>query len=181
LLTVAEEGRHMDRPRPGLKYVEVEKLDRSKKTFENFTVEDPAGEKLGKLEGFIIDVNSARPYYVVVNAGGWFRSKHFLIPVGHVALDYESRKLIADVPKERVKRFPGFDLDIFPRLTHEDLDRMAEEIGRVCCPDLVIEPAELVSRLELWAHYRTPTWWDSDFYRPERFDENAKSLAGPER
>ena len=29
------------------------------------------------LEGFIIDVNSARPYYVVVNAGGWFRSNHF--------------------------------------------------------------------------------------------------------
>jgi PRC-barrel domain protein len=172
----------MDRPRPGLKYLPVDELDRSKMTFENFTVEDPAGEKLGKLEGFIIDINSARPYYVVVNTGGWFRSKHFLIPIGHVELDYESRKLIADVPKERVKRFPGFDLDIFPQLTQEDLDRMAEEIGRACCPDHVIEPTELlVSQLEVWAHYRTPTWWRSDFYRPERVDEDAKSLTGKDR
>jgi hypothetical protein len=172
----------MDHPRPGLKYMPVEELDRSKMTFENFTVKDQAGEKLGKLEGFIIDVNSARPYYVVVNAGGWFRSKHLLIPIGHVALDYDSRVLIADLPKERVKRFPGFDLDVFPEVTEADLDRMAEEIGRVCCPDKVIEPAELlVSQLEVWAHYGTPAWWNTDFYRPQHSDEQARSLTETER
>jgi hypothetical protein len=156
----------MKRPRPGLKYLPIEELDRSKMTFDNFTVKDQAGEKLGKLEGFVIDVDSGRPYYVVVNAGGWFRSKHFLMPIGHVALDDESRALIADVPKERIKRFPGFDLDVFPELTQADLDRMAQEIGQVCCPDQVIEPAELlVSQLESWAHYGTPAWW-KDVGRP---------------
>jgi hypothetical protein len=171
----------MDHPRSGLKYVRVEELDRSKKTLENFTVEDPAGEKLGTLEGFTVDVNSATPSYAVVNAGGWFRSKHFLIPIGHVALDDESRKLIADVPKERVKRFPGFDLDIFPKMEKADFDRMAEEIGRECCPDVVVEPEQLVSRIVVWAHYRTPAWWDSDFYRPERVDDEAKSLSDTQR
>jgi hypothetical protein len=171
----------MDRPRPGLTYVPVKELDRSK-MFDNFTVKDQAGEKLGKLEGFIIDVDSARPYYVVVNAGGWFRSKHFLMPIGHVALDYESRVLTADVPKERVKRFPGFDLDTFPQLTQADLDRMAEEIGRACCPDHVLEPAELlVSQLEIWAHYGTPAWWNRDFYRPARHDAHTASPTGTER
>jgi len=155
----------MKNPRPSLKYVPVKELDRSKMSFENFTVEDPAAEKFGKLEGFIIDVDKAIPYYVVVNAGGWFHSKHVLVPIGHVALDSESKRLIADVSKERVKRFPGFDLDLFPKLTGEDLDRMADEIASVCCPDLiVIEPAEFVSRVEVWAHYRTPVWWDTRFY-----------------
>jgi hypothetical protein len=169
----------MDHPRPGLKFLPVDELDRSKRTFDNFTVKDQAGEKLGKLEGFIIDVNRARPYYVVVNAAGWFRSKHLLIPIGHVALDDEQRALIADVPKERVKRFPGLNLDVFPELTQADLDRIAEEIGHVCCPDQIIEPAELLaSQLELWAHYGTPTWWNKDFYRAEHDEKHTRSLTG---
>jgi PRC-barrel domain protein len=153
----------MDHPLPGLKYVSATDLDRSKKRFGNFTVEDPAGEKLGKLEGFILDVDDAIPYYVVVNAGGWFRSKHVLVPIGHVALDSDSKKLVTDVPRERMKRFPGFDLDQFPTLAQADLDRMADEIGRECCPDVVIEPGQVISRVEVWAHYRTPEWWDQSY------------------
>jgi hypothetical protein len=165
----------MNRPRPGLKYLPTKELERSAMTFDKFTVEDQAGEKLGKLEGFIIDINSGRPYYAVVSAGGWFRSKHFLMPIGHVALDYESRTLIADVSKGRVKRFPGFDLDLFSELTQADLDRIAEEIGRACCPDHVIEPAELIeSRFEVWAHYGAPTWWNRDLYRPAREEQTSR-------
>lgn len=160
----------MDHPHSGFMYVRVEELDRSKWKFDNFTVEDPAGEKLGKVEGFILDVKSSIPYYPVVNTGGWFRSKYVLIPIGHLSLDYESRKFIADVPKERVQRFPGFDLDIFPTLTPEYLDRMAEETARECCPDH-----------EVLSHYRTPVWWDSDLYRPQRSDDNAKSMTETER
>lgn len=165
----------MDHPRPGLKYVPVKDLDRSKTTFVDFTVDDPVGERLGKLEGFIIDVEKALPYYSVVNAGGWFHSKHVLVPIGHVTLDSESKTLIADVPKERMKRFPGFDLNLFPQLTQEDLDQMADEIARVCCPDLVVEPA-LISRVEVWAHYRTPSWWDASFYTGQpRISEDVRS------
>jgi hypothetical protein len=153
----------MDHPRRGLTYVKVEELDQSQFSFKNFTMEDQAGEKLGDVEGVIMDVTKGIPYYPVVNAGGWFRSKHFLIPIGHLALDYEARKFIADVPKERVKRFPGFDLDVFPRVTPEYLDRMAEEIARECCPDR-----------DALAHYRTPAWWDGGASKPDRPDDPAK-------
>jgi hypothetical protein len=164
VLHVTERGNNMKHPRQSLKYVPAKELDRRKVSFDDFVVEDPAGEKLGKLEGFIIDVDEALPYYAVVDAGGWFRSKHILIPIGHFTLDTESKRLVADIPKERVKRFPGFDLDLFPKLTQEDLDRIADEIARVCCPDLVVEPAEVIARLDEWGHYRTPAWWDSRFY-----------------
>jgi len=152
----------MDRPRPELKYLPVDELDRSKMRLGNFTVEDPAGETLGTLEGFIIDLNTARPYYLVVKARAWFRAKHVLIPIGHAALDAGSRRVVADVPGARVKRFPGFDLDSFSKLTPEDFDRMAQEIARVCCPDHVIVPTQLLSVLENWAHYRTPAWWNHE-------------------
>src|SRR5262245_54187482 len=100
----------MDHPRPSLKFEAAKDLEGSKVSFEGYTVEDPRAEKLGTLEGFIIDIDKALPYYVVVNAGHWFHTKHVLIPIGHFALDSESKRLITDVPKERVKRFPGFDL-----------------------------------------------------------------------
>jgi len=166
----------MDHPRPGLKYVPLDELDRSKMTFDNFNVNDQAGDKLGRLEGFIIDVNEARPYYVVVDAAGWFRSKHLLLPIGHVTLDLDSRVLIGDVPKERVNRFPGFDLDLFPELTEAELDRLGDEIGSACCPDELTKPTGSVgSGAEGRAHYGTPTWWTGDFYRPERYDDGTGS------
>jgi len=173
----------MKQPRPGLRYMPVKDLDRTKMSFENYTVDDPATEKLGKLEGFIIDVDKAVPYYTVVDAGGWFRSKHFLVPIGHVTLDSDAKTLIADISKERVKRFPGFDLGLFPKLTQEDLDHMADEIASVCCPDdVVMEPGEFISRVEVWAHYRTPVWWDTSFYtnRPLK-DEGAPHKAESRR
>lgn len=162
----------MDHPRPSLKYISVKDLDRTKISFEDFDVDDPTGEKLGSLEGFIVDVDKSVPYYVVVNAGGWFRSKHVLVPIGHVALDSESKKLIADVPKERVKRFPGFDLDLFPTLAQGDLDRMADDIAQACCPDETVAPG-VVSHFEMWAHYRTPEWWDESYASGQRDREHA--------
>jgi hypothetical protein len=170
----------MDHPRPGLKFVPDSELDQRGTKLQNFAVEDPDGEKLGTLEGFIVDVNRADPYYLVVKAGSWFRSKHVLIPIGHVALDTESRRLVADVPKERVKRFPGFHLDLFPRLTQDDLERMAEEIGRVCCPDHVVEPVAVVSVFE-WEHYRTPSWWNDHAGEGGSAERTPESVTGTRR
>jgi PRC-barrel domain len=170
----------MDHPRSGLRYISVDELDGEKKTFDGFTVNDPAGEKLGKLEGFVVDVHSARPYYIVVNAGGWFRSKHFLLPIGHAALDSESRRLLADISKDHVKRYPGFDLDEFKKLSDDDLYRMAQQTIAVCCPDETVDrSAPAMVRYEVWTHYRTPTWWDSSYYNPSRITD--KSMAGSKR
>jgi hypothetical protein len=171
---LSREGR-MDHPRPGLKYVTVDELDKSKTTLEHFKVVDSAGEQLGKLEGFIINTPQALPYYLVVNAGGWFHSKHVLIPVGHAALDLESRTITADVPKDRVKRFPGFDLQKFATMTAQELDRMAADIAQVCCPDEVVELDEL------FEHFRTPIWWQVDYYKVEGFDQTPESVAGRKR
>src|SRR5207247_2137604 len=130
----------------------------------------PGGEKLGHLEGFIIDGSLGRPYYGVVNAGGWFKSKHFLLPIGYTRLDDTQKALIADLDKERIKQFPGFDLDKFEKLSDEDLKRIADETAAACSPTEILVVEELV-----WTdrpHYQAPSWWDSDFYRPDRASAN---------
>src|SRR5919204_2379207 len=98
----------MDHPRPWLRYIDADDLDNKTITFDGMKVEDPTGEKLGDVDGFIVDISSGRPYYVVVNGGGWFRSKFFLLPIGHARLDDERKVLISDLSRERVEQFPGF-------------------------------------------------------------------------
>ena len=156
----------MDHPRSSLKYVNAKDLDDKDLKFAGLEVDGVDGEKLGKVEGFIIDVNERRPYHVVVGSGHLFKHKHFLLPVGHVALDETRKKLIADITKERVKHFPGFDKDEFEKLSKDDLKQMANTMAAACCPDDVI----IIAEWEMADHYRYPSWWDASCYRPERIE-----------
>src|SRR5215216_3109549 len=124
----------MDRPRPWLRYVEAADLGDTEIDFDNLPVQNPAGEKLGEVEGFIIDADHGRPYYVVVDAGGWFKSKHYLVPVGHVSFDAARQAFAASLTRERIQGFPGFDLDEFEKLSDDELEQLDLNIASVCCP-----------------------------------------------
>jgi hypothetical protein len=169
----------MNHPRPGLRYVDAGDLDKTQITFDGMEVKGIDSQKLGKVDGFIIDKSSARPYYVVVNAGGWFKSKYFLLPVGHVGLEPTEKTLVAEITRDRVDRYPGFDRGEFEKLTEDDLKMMDDQMCAVCCVDATIE-IDAPSRYE-HAHFRYPSWWDSNFYRPDRADTMAKETAGVRR
>lgn len=167
----------MDHPRSGLRYVDASDLDGSF-NFNDLNVESYTEDKLGTVDGFIIDVNSARPYYVVVDAGGWFTSKYFLLPIGHVGLDVPGNKLIADIKKENVQRYPGFDRDEFEKLSSAELDRLDRQMVSACCPEESIDnDADFGRRYETWKHYQNATWWDSSFYRPDRADASMRTMS----
>jgi hypothetical protein len=164
----------MDHPRPWLRYVDADNLDDKTFDFDAAEVVDPAGEKLGNVDGFIIDVNTGRPYHVVVEAGHWFKHKYFLIPIGHAALDARARRLVADVPKARVERFPGFSRGEFEKLSDRELDQMAQSIAGACS----IETVAVASTWDTWKDYEYPSWWESSFYRPESIDRSERDMAG---
>ena len=167
----------MDHPRPGLRYVDADDLESPSIKFDGQTVESTSGESLGRLDGFIIDIRSARPYYVVVDAGGWFTSKYFLLPIGHVGLNPANNHLVADLPRERVKRFPGFDRKEFEKLSDAELNRMDEQMVAACCPDETIDASSATLRYERWSHYRSPSWWDASYDDPDRADAAARAMA----
>jgi hypothetical protein len=151
----------MDHPRPTLRYVDANDLSEDGLKLRGLEVDGRDGEKLGKVEGFIIDVASGRPYHVVVDAGGWLTYKHFLLPVGHAMLSEAGTKLIADITKERVKRFPGFNKNTFNTLTDEDVKQLDQSMAAACCPDEVV----VVTSWETSGHYRYPDWWETTFYQ----------------
>jgi PRC-barrel domain len=158
----------MDRPRPWLRLIDAKNLDTDPLAFDGLDVSGVDGEKLGKVEGFIIDIGTGRPYHVVVGSGTWFSHKHFLLPVGHASLGRSAAgdtTLTADLTRDHVKHFPGFDLEKFEKLSNDELKMMEESMVAACCPG---ELLDVESGWGTRSHYDCPTWWDEGYYRPAR-------------
>jgi hypothetical protein len=162
-LRVAQLEVCMDHPYPWLKYLPAAELDDQSVDFDGMKVQSPSDEHLGKVEGFVVDSDSGRPYYVVVDAGGWFKSKHFLLPIGHVRLGTKSDTLAADVPKEHVSRFPGFDLSNFEKMTVDDIKQLNVDTLQACTvAGVVYSYSATEPYTDAWnrADFRYPDWWE---------------------
>lgn len=146
----------MDHPRPGLRYVDAKDLDKTAMKFDGLNVSGTDGEKLGEVEGFVMDVLQGRPRHVAVGAG-WFIHKHFLLPIGHVAMSADGTKLIADLTKDRVERFPGFDKDEFEKLSDEEMTRLDAAVTAACVGYTAVADSA--------THHQVPEWWEPSFYQ----------------
>jgi hypothetical protein len=171
----------LDHPLPWLRYVEADELDDQVVDFNEMDVESPTGDRLGELEGFVVDSESGRPYYLAVDSGGWFKSKLFLLPVGHAQLDRERDVIVADLTRERVEQFPGFDKDEFQEFDQEELVRFNDETSRACN---ISGTARSYSATEPWPaawdgpDFRHPDWWKSSAIPEERGAEPSPHLGG---
>jgi sporulation protein YlmC with PRC-barrel domain len=75
-----------------------------------------AGEKLGKIEEVVLDVDDDRIAYAVLSFGGVFGlgDKLFAIPWDALVLDHENKRFVLDVPREKLEAAPGFSKDDWP-------------------------------------------------------------------
>jgi len=150
-----------------LRFVDAGKLDDADVKLDHLSVYGWGHEKLGRLDGFIIDTETGAVQYAVVQGGGWFNSKRFLLPIGHIdRFDPEKKELMADISKDAIRLFPEFDKDTFLAMSDEELREFERVMGAACCPDEVIVE-EVVWIHDLGSHYREPSWW-----RPEYAQES---------
>jgi sporulation protein YlmC with PRC-barrel domain len=82
-------------------------------------VKNTIGETLGELEEIMIDMEEGRIAYAVLSFGGFLGmgDKLFAIPWEALQVDTNDKKIVFDVPKERLQNAPGFDKDNWPRTT----------------------------------------------------------------
>lgn len=85
--------------------------------FEDEDIEDVRGavvygvndEKLGTIDDVIFSHASGQIRYAVVDAGGWFSSKKFLLPAGYIQpYGRHEDKFYADLDQERIRFLPEF-------------------------------------------------------------------------
>jgi hypothetical protein len=154
-----------------LRYLDADDVDDSVVDFDGLDVCGGDGQKLGGVEGFIVDLASGRVLYIVIDSGGWFRSRRFLAPIGHAVIGQDRRALILDISKERLHNYPEFDEARFGAFTDADLRMFETKMAEVCCPEESTEPLaapETTWAFESHRHYRQPEWWKAGGHLHER-------------
>jgi hypothetical protein len=142
-----------------LRYVAASDMPDDRIDFDGLDVRNAAGEQLGDVDGFVVDRGSGRPYYLVVDSGGWFSSRHYLVPIGHIRFDPDNEVLRVDFDRDTIRRFPEAHIDRFDRLTEEEARRFNEQTLLACCPTEVSGRTGEGWDYDAWSHYRQPDWW----------------------
>lgn len=88
----------------------------STSTMEGTDVKSPAGESLGDIKDLMIDLNSGRVAYAVVEFGGvlGMGSKLFAVPLQAMKQDAANKCFVLDTNKEALENASGFDKDHWP-------------------------------------------------------------------
>jgi hypothetical protein len=139
-----------------LRYIDADQLDTRVLDLDGLDVRNDRDDHIGDVEGLLIDSVSGRPRYLVIDSGGWFRSRRFLLPIAHARLDENRRTLRVDFDKETINRFPEMRSDRYEALTDEELRSYDESVWRTSG---LTRPTDVDTRAE---DYNTsPAWWNS--------------------
>ena len=158
-----------------LRFVDAATLDDSDIKLDHLPVYGWGREKLGHLDGFIVDVATGDVSYAVVHGGGWLDSKRFLLPIGHIdRLDTQKKELMTDISKDAIRLLPKFDKEKFLQLSDEELREFERQTAAACCPaEVIVESALWIH--ETLPHYRQPSWWQPEYGAPATGDTHAGS------
>ena len=159
-----------------LRYLDAGDVDDSVVDFDGLDVRGRDNEKLGDIDGFVVDVTSGRVLYAVIDSSGWFTTRRFLLPIGHATIvDRADAALRVDVPKAALQKYPRFDEDRFQELSDADLCAFEAATAAACCTDERMV-SDGVWPYDTPRHYTQPAWWNSRTYEPERLRAVAASV-----
>jgi len=113
-------------------------LDRPKRLIASNRVEGTAvfnreGEKLGRIESFMVDKRSGQAEYAVMSFGGLFGlgDNHYPLPWGVLEYDPDQGGYVVDLDKEKLKSGPSFRAGEEPDFDPEYDRRVCDYYGVV--------------------------------------------------
>ncbi|MEZ4699320.1 MAG: PRC-barrel domain-containing protein [Rhodothermales bacterium] len=88
----------------------------SSSSLNHTKVRNTAGEHLGEVKDFMVDLNTGRIAYAVLSFGGFLGigDKLFAIPWAAMKVNTEDEVFVLDVDKKRLEKAPGFDENNWP-------------------------------------------------------------------
>ena len=84
-------------------------------------VYNTAGESLGTIKEFMIEMSSGRIGYAVLAFGGFLGmgDRLFAVPWQALKLDTKNKRFTLNASKEQLKKAPGFDKDHWPSMADQ--------------------------------------------------------------
>jgi len=145
---------HSTRYRSRLRFVGAKDLPDAPK--QEIHLHNRAGEHLGTLDGFVVDSQSGRPIYYVIDSRGWFAGRRYVVPVGQIEADERAATLQTALTRVELARYPEFSPSAFTAMDDSDARRYERRLHRVFAPDS--KPYDGRPVYENLPAYRTPTW-----------------------
>lgn len=147
-----------------LRYLAADDVDDTVVDYDGLDVIGPDDGRVGDVDGFIVDAQAGRVHYVVVDSGGWFRSRRFLLPVGHATIAPDQTSLRVEVTRAALSQYPEFDETRFREFSDDDMRLFERKMAAACCPEDAEEPVVYGAQ----RHFTQPPWWSSSAYPHER-------------
>ena len=170
----AGDGRQWSR----LRYLDVDDLDDSTLDYRKLTIRGRTGDDLGSLDGLVVETASGRPIYYVIDSGGWFMGRRYLIPVGRASLEASRNALVVDADRDIIRSYPEFSTHAFMAMSDDEIRRYERRILHT------INPNASASTTYWEAYDRLPDYSQPDWLRPaarQRTPQRAERLASPDR
>jgi len=171
----AREG-FRDRPQARLRYVDANDLSGADR-YRDTKIRNQASEDLGKLDGFIVDA-SGRPFYIVVDSGGLFVGRRYVVPVGRADFRRADHLFTVDLDKDTLKRYPEFHRDAFLSMNDEEARRYEWRVLEAIDPEAARASVDEWD-YERFPYYREPRWYEPDVFTPS--DRGVSTPAGASR
>lgn len=103
---------------PPLRYLEAARVEGPEHGLDGFDVSTSDGQRLGRLDGFIVDPATRRLCSFVIRRPGLFRTRRYLVPLCPAQLDPEHQVLRVDPDGSEPS---AFDPTAFERFSDEDV------------------------------------------------------------
>lgn len=105
-------------------YVDATRVACTSGDLAGATVETAADEHVGTLDGVLIDPDTRRVHYLVIERTGWLRRRRYVIPTEVPAqVDAESRSLRVDLSLQDLPTLDELDRAQITEFTEEDYIR----------------------------------------------------------
>jgi ferritin-like metal-binding protein YciE len=161
-----------------LRYLDVDDLDDSSLDYRRLTVRGRTGDDLGTLDGFVVETASGRPLYYVIDSGGWFMGRRYLVPVGRANLEATRHALVVDVDRDTIKSYPEFSTNAFMAMSDDEIRRYERRVLHT------INPNAAASTTYWESYHRLPDYSQPDWLRPmarQRRERRIESIPSPDR
>jgi ferritin-like metal-binding protein YciE len=145
------------RRRARLRFVDVDDLPRESAPTRELHVRNHIGDDLGSVDGFVVEQSSGRPVYYVIDSGGWFIGRRYLVPVGKGRLDAATQNLIIDLDREKLHRYPEFNTNAFMTMSNEHVRAYERRIMGAINPDAA-RGARYWESYDRLPEYTPPEW-----------------------
>jgi ferritin-like metal-binding protein YciE len=127
--------------------------------FSDVHIVGAGNDDLGTVDGFVVDRSTGRPYYVVIDSGGWFTGSRYVLPINALRFDRPGKQMRSTLDKDTIKRYPKFDGDAF-----ESSSDTGREYERQLLETYAGGSQVTGSRNESWDYdryeqFRQPEWW----------------------